>query len=184
MSLDRLVGEIELRGRRDLEAERGKVEAERQRIEADRNRRIVALRDEFARLATHDATRERTQRIARASLQARKLEYAAREQRMAKLLEQVRGILQEYTSSSDYPALLTALYRYAVRRLGKGIRVCGRVEDAALLKSIAGKGYLAVPTPVLGGLIGETADGARRINLTFDELLRLREDRLRALLGD
>jgi len=32
-------------------------------------------------------------------------------------------------------------------------------------------------------LIAETPDGSRRLNLSFDELLRLREDRVRELLA-
>jgi hypothetical protein len=33
------------------------------------------------------------------------------------------------------------------------------------------------------GLLAETLDGDRQLNLSFDELLRLREDRVRELLA-
>jgi vacuolar-type H+-ATPase subunit E/Vma4 len=71
----------------------------------------------------------------------------------------------------------------ATSTLGKQLKITGRAEDAAVLAKVAGKSFDPAPQPILGGLIAETPDGRRRLNLSFDELLRLNEDRLRELLA-
>ena len=71
----------------------------------------------------------------------------------------------------------------ATDELGKGVRIRGRSEDAALLQKVAGKAFDPAPVPIVGGLIAATANGDRRLNLSFDELLRMREDRVRELLN-
>ncbi len=183
MTLDRLIDEIRRRAEADLKAEGDRQAAEKRRIAADRDRELQSIQEEARRAGEREAVRERTQRIAAARLAARKLAYEARERRMGDALDQSRDLLKEYTEGSEYPKVLKRMYASAVDVLGKSIRVYGRAEDAAALKSVAGKNFDDREAPILGGLIAETSDGERRLNLSFDELLRLREDRLRELLA-
>ncbi len=184
MSLDGLVAEIESRTRQALAQERAAFDAERTKIVAERDRRIAELRAESERQAELAAARERTRRLAAARLAAKKLEYEFRERRTRELLAAVRAELGDYTRTAQYPRLLKRMYAAAVGQLGKDARVRGRAEDARTLKGIAGSGFDPAALPVLGGLVAETPDGSRRLDLTFDELLRLREDRLRTVLPD
>lgn len=183
MTLDRLVAEIEARGREELAREEARGAAERARLLAERERRVAEVRDGLARSAEADAARERAQRVAAAKLQARKLLYETRETRMGGALAATRTLLAEFTRSDEYREVVKRMVAVAQAQLGKDLRVFGRAEDAALLKSVAGKAFAPTPQGVLGGIVAETADGARRLNLTFDELLRLREDKVRDLLG-
>lgn len=180
MSLERLVAEIESRAQQQVAAEQARFEKERAEILAERARRIEATRTEMLRRATHEAARERTRRIAGARLEAKKLGYEFQEARTRELLETVKAQLAKYTASPEYPKLLKRMYAAATGRLGKDLKILGRPDDAKLLRSVAGAGYDGRPLPVLGGFVAETSDGSRRLNLTFDELLRLREDELRS----
>jgi vacuolar-type H+-ATPase subunit E/Vma4 len=182
MSLERLVAEIESRAQQEIASEQARFEKEQAELLADRARRIEAIRAETLRRATQDAARERTRRIAGARLEAKKLGYEYQEARTKELLEAVKADLAEYAGSADYPKLMKRMYASAVSRLGKDLKVRGRAEDAKLLRTIAGGGFDDTPVPVTGGFVAETSDGTRRLNLTFDELLRLREDALRSLL--
>jgi len=182
MSLERLVAEIESRAQQQIASEQARFEGERTKIDADRTRRIDAIRSAALREATQAAARERTRRVAGARLEAKKLGYEFQEARTKALLEAVKAELAEYAGSSDYPKLMKRMYASAATRLGKDLKVRGRAEDARLLRSIGGTGFDDTPLPVTGGFVAETSDGTRRLNLTFDELLRLREDELRALL--
>jgi vacuolar-type H+-ATPase subunit E/Vma4 len=183
MSLDRLIEEIRSRGEADLAAAERRAEEEKARIAKDRDARTEEIRSRLARQGETEARRLRAQKIAGARMQARKLEYEAQERALAGSLEAVRGLLQEYTRSGEYPEALGRMYAFAVDRLGKDVRVAGRAEDASLLKGIAGKAFNPAPLPILGGLVAETPDGARRLTLTLDELLRLHEDRARELVA-
>jgi vacuolar-type H+-ATPase subunit E/Vma4 len=182
MSLERLVAEIESRAQEQIAAEQARFEKEQAQIEADRARRIAAIRSDTLRRATQEAARERTRRVAGARLEAKKLGYEFQETRTQELLEAVKRQLGEYAKSPEYPKLLKRMYAAATSRLGKDLKIRGRPEDAKILRTVAGSGYDDAPLPVTGGFVAETADGARRLNLTFDELLRLREDEIRSLL--
>ncbi len=182
MSLERLVAEIESRAQQQIADEQARFEKARAEIDGDRTRRIEAIRTEAARRASQDAARERTRRIAAARLEAKKLGYEAQEARTQVLLEAVKTQLAAYTTSAEYPKLLKRMFVSASGRLGKDIKVRGRAEDARVLRSVAGSAFDDTPVPATGGFVAETADGARRLNLTFDELIRLREDELRSLL--
>jgi V/A-type H+/Na+-transporting ATPase subunit E len=183
MSLERLVDEIRLKAERELAQEHASADVQEQAILTDRDRRVAQVRDEGQRLADAEAKRERAQKVANAKLQARKLVYEARERRTNGQLAQVKELLAEVTESDEYPAVLKRMYAVAVDQLGKQVRVMGRKDDASQLKSIAGKNFDDTVVPIVGGLIAETPDGSRRLNLSFDELLRLREDAVRSLLA-
>jgi vacuolar-type H+-ATPase subunit E/Vma4 len=182
MSLERLVAEIESRTQQEIAGEQARFEKEQAEIVADRTRRIAAIRSDTLRRATQEAARERTRRIAGARLEAKKLGYEFQEARTQQLLDAVKQQLADYTKSPEYPKLLKRMYAAATSRLGKDLKIRGRAEDAKLLRSVAGAGFDDPALPVTGGFVAETSDGTRRLNLTFDELLRLREDELRSLL--
>lgn len=183
MSLERLVEEIRLRAERELQEEETKARTEEAAIAAHRDRRIQEVQAEGRKLTESEAARERAQRLAAAKLQSRKLVYEARERRTSQQLDTVRSVLSDYAESEEYPQVLKRMFAFAADRLGKQVRVTGRAEDAAVLRQVAGKSFDDSPAPILGGLIAETSDGSRRLNLSFDELLRLREDEVRALLA-
>jgi vacuolar-type H+-ATPase subunit E/Vma4 len=183
MSLESLVAEIRARGEAELAGIETARAAEAVKIAAERDAAIAALRAESVRLGEAEAARERAQRIAAAKLKARKLLYEAREARLEQSIEETRALLRTYADSDEYPATLRRMFDLATDRLGKQVRVMGRTVDASKLSKVAGKSADATPLPILGGLVAETPDGSRRLNLSFDELLRLHEDRVRELLS-
>lgn len=183
MSLENLVEEIRQHAEAELRTTMERQQAEGTQILADRDGRIAEIRATSARATEMEVSRERAQRIAAAKLQSRKLLYEAREKRLEQGLRETRALLSEYTASPAYPAVLKRMVEVATSVLGRSLRLSGRAEDAPTLAKIAGKAFDPAPRSIVGGLIAETADGRRRLNLSFDELLRLREDEVRELLA-
>ena len=183
MSLEDLVEEIRRRGEAELRTVTDEQTQASARIASERDERIAEIRAESARTTEAEVARERAQRLAAAKLQARKQLYEAREKRLGAAIQGTRELLSAYTDTAAYAPTLKRMYQAAVDHLGKSLRVMGRSEDAAVLGKIAGKAFDPSPQAILGGLIAETTDGSRRLNLSFDELLRLREDRVRELLA-
>jgi len=183
MSLDSLVEEIRRRGEADLAALTAGRDAEVAKIVTERDRKVAEVQAQNAHATDTEIAHERTQRLAAAKLLSRKLLYEAREQRLEGAIGETRGLLEEFTRSPQYPAVLKRMVAAATDSLGKQLRILGRGEDAAVLAKVAGKSFDPTPQPILGGLVAETSDGSRRLNLSFDELLRLREDRVRELLA-
>jgi vacuolar-type H+-ATPase subunit E/Vma4 len=183
MTLESLVEEIRRRGETELGSITTARSAEEAKVDADREARVEAIRGEAARTTAADIARERAQRVAAAKLAARKMLYGAREARLVQALEETREVLSEFTESSDYAATLRKMLRTARSELGESARISGRKEDSAALGKLAGKSFDPTPRPILGGLVAETPDASRRLDLSFDELLRLRGDKLRELLA-
>lgn len=183
MALEDLVEEIRRRGEAEIEKIRSTRSAEETRVRAEREQKLAEIRTQAARSAEVEAAREKAQRLAAAKLKSRKLLYEARERRLENAVAETRTLLQEFTTSREYDAVLRQMIDVASRALGKQFRVSGRAEDASRLSRVAGKAFDPTPQPILGGVVVETTDGARRLNLSFDELLRLREDRVRELLA-
>jgi vacuolar-type H+-ATPase subunit E/Vma4 len=183
MSLESLVDEIRRRGEADLAALNAHRDEELAKVAEEKSRRLEELRSENVRATEAEVARERAQRLAAAKLQARKLLYEAREKRLTSAIGETRTLLQEYTRSPEYPAVLKRMVVVATDSLGKQLRISGRTEDASLLAKVAGKNFDPTPQSIVGGLVAETPDGSRRLNLSFDELLRLREDRVREILA-
>jgi vacuolar-type H+-ATPase subunit E/Vma4 len=182
MTLDRLLEEIRARSAADLQAETQRATEERARISGDRDRRVAELTASIQARAQVEANRERVQRVATAKLEGRKRLFEAREELIEARLTDVRSALAQFTQSPQYAATLERMYAFATHELGKGVHVGGRAEDAAALRQLAGGGFQPAPLPILGGLVAESAKGERRLNLSLDELLRLRRDRVLALL--
>lgn len=182
MSLDKLVDEIRARVDAEIAQERARTDAEAQRVASERDREVDGIRQEGARRTEREIEQERAQKLASARLQARKLVYEAREREMERSLADTRRLLEQFTRTKEYAQVLRHMHHAATAELGTSIRISGRKEDQALLESVGGKSYAKTPLPILGGLVAETSNGARRLDLSFDELMRLREDKVRAVL--
>ncbi len=183
MSLESLVEEIRARGEAELKATADRRAAELARVAADREARLVALRESSAKAAEAEAARERAQRLAAAHLAARRRLYEAREARLDRGLAETRQLLASLTGGAGYPGIVRRMIASATGRLGRTARISGRAEDAALLARLAGKGFDPTPRAITGGIVAESEDGRRRLDLSFDELLRQRADVVRGLLA-
>jgi len=183
MSLESLVSEIRARGEAELRAIVAQRDADLARLTQERDGRLAALREDAARATEAEVARDRAQRIAAAHLAARRLLYEAREERLGRGFAETRQLLAGLAAEPRYAGILQRMFASSAARLGPGVRISGRSEDAALLGRLAGKSFDPTPRPILGGLLAETVDGRRRLDLSLDELLRQRADRVRALLA-
>jgi vacuolar-type H+-ATPase subunit E/Vma4 len=183
MSLESLVEEIRRNAEAELQSTIDGQKTQGVKILSDRDRQIAEIRAASARATETEVARERAQRIAAAKLQARKMLYEAREKRLEEGLRETRTLLSEYTTTPEYPAVLKRMVDVATAALGRQVRISGRAADAPILAKAAGKGFDPAPQSIVGGLIAQTPDGSRRLNLSFDELLRLREDEVREILA-
>ncbi len=183
MSLESLVDELRARGEAELKASAAQRDAELAKIASERDAKVAQLRADAAKATAAEAARDRAQRIAAAHLAARRLLYEAREERLDAGFDATRQLLAALTEQPEYANVLRRQVAAATSRLGKSVRVFGRAEDASLLARLAGKSFDPAPRAILGGLVAETPDGRRRLDLSFDELLRQRADAVRGLLA-
>jgi vacuolar-type H+-ATPase subunit E/Vma4 len=183
MPLEKLLEEIRSRGEEGLKKVTERRSSDLAKIAAELEGRITSIRAEVAKATEAEIARDRAQRIAAAHLAARRLLYDAREERLEQGLAETRELLARLCTTPRYAAILRRMIAAATLRLGTSARVSGRSEDAALLSRLAGKGFDPTPRSITGGIVAESEDGHRRLNLSFDELLRQHTDEVRGLLA-
>ena len=183
MSLESLVAEIRSRGQAELQVIVDRRASDLANVASNLETRVATIRAEAAKATEAEVGRDRAQRIAAAHLTARRLAYEAREERLERRLAEVHELLGRLSESPTYPTILGRMVAAATSRLGTPIRISGRTEDAAVLSRLAGKSFDPTPRAIAGGVVAETPDGHRRLDLSFDELLRQRSDAVRGLLA-
>ena len=165
MGLATVLERIRDSGRGEAAAIAEEARRERERILAEargEGERLAARREAEAR---GQAERRRVQDLARAELDAKKLVLGAQEDVLRAVRERVR---QRLGASGEPEALRKLLARHAAEwRSG---RVYANARDAAAVRGSVG-GSFAGTVDCLGGIVVESADGSRRLDLTYDSIL-------------
>ncbi len=166
MGLETVIEEVLARGRGEAEDVRVAAQAERERmlqVARDEGETLKRKREEEAR---RDAKRTRVQVLARADLEAKKMGLAAQKEVLDDVYQ--RAIVR-LGAMADAPALLRKLLE-SERAEWTGGRVFSSAKDAEIVQSIVGKSF-AGTTDCVGGIVVESADGTRRVDLRFESIL-------------
>lgn len=184
MTLDALVKEIETQSSKEVRELEAKLEAERKAIEEQAREESGKIRSEAERRSQVEADRERARLVASAKLQAKRAIFEAREKRTLGGLEEVRKRLAALVKGPEYPGLLQSMVAQGLGVLGNDVKLLARPDDVGLLPAkMRALVDSSRPLNASGGIIVEKADGSRTLNLTFEQLLRQREDRVREILS-
>jgi V/A-type H+/Na+-transporting ATPase subunit E len=183
MGVDALLREVEERRRKALETLEAEYSSKREEVKKRTDEQIAYVMESARREATAVSQREKTKIQGAAKLQTKKVMFDATEKMLENNISALNQALVELAASSAYPDLLGRMARYASKRLGGKITVTCRKADEATLKA-AGVKIGSVNLNTIGGFIAESEDGTLELDLTFEELLRGREEEVRAsILG-
>ncbi len=165
MSLDAVIEKIRAAGDAEIDAIRKEGAAERERMLADARKEGAALKADRLAAAESAGERLKTQELAKAELQAKKITLAAQKEILDRVLETARDRLAASPRRAEVIRALLAEYK---DETASG-RVLAHEEDAAVVRSSG----LAPPATLdcLGGLVIESADGSRRVDLRFETIL-------------
>jgi V/A-type H+/Na+-transporting ATPase subunit E len=156
--------------------ERGKSEAEQIIAQAreEKERMLSEARAEgeanikAAEAQAHvEAERKKVQEIARAELEARKISLAAQKEALDEVYKQALAKLRELKENNE---LLKNLLKVNESEWKSGGRVYSNKKDENAVKKIVGSAY-AGQIDCAGGIVIESADGTRRIDLRYESLL-------------
>jgi vacuolar-type H+-ATPase subunit E/Vma4 len=107
--------------------------------------------------------------------------FGATEKMLEANVAALRQVLAEHANSKEYQDLLASMVAYANKRLGGSISVVCRPADAAAMKK-QGVKVTSSDLDSMGGFKATSRDGTLELDLTFEELLRGREEDARAML--
>jgi V/A-type H+-transporting ATPase subunit E len=183
MGVDALLKEVEERRKKALEALDAEYAAKREEVKKRTDEQLAYVMETARRDAAAISQREKTKIEGAAKLQTKKVAFDATEKMLEGNIAALNQALVDLAASPAYPDLLERMSRYASKRLGGKIAVSCRKGDEATLKA-AGAKVSSATLNTAGGFVAESEDGTLELDLTFEELLRGREDEVRAsILG-
>lgn len=181
MSVDTFLREIENRKRRELEALDRELTEKKEALLRDKSTRVQELQERYKREAHIKSEREYTRIVEAGRLQAKRIIFEAMDANLDSALEVIRQELMNYTKNAQYKKTLEEMVNVAKKKLGQDVHVHCREEDRQILKNL-GVTVNNKPIQTLGGIIVENKQGTMELDLTFEELLRTRDETIRAIL--
>jgi len=166
MGLEQVVEEILSRGRAEAEEIRKAAQAERERRLQDARTECAKLKAQREQEGREAAERQRTQDLARAELDSKKIVLAAQKE----LLDRVYAtVLQRLASFAEHASIVRALLASSQSDWRDG-RVYASPGDAETVKAVVGPRFAGTIDSV-GGIVIESADGSCKTDLRFETLL-------------
>ncbi len=181
MGVDALLKEVEERRRKTMEALEAEYGAKREEVKKKTAEQVAYVTDSANKEAVNLSQKEVTRVEGASKLQAKKMLFDATEKLLENNTSLLRQELADFAESPAYRELLAKMANYASKRLGGKISVICRESDEAALKA-AGAKVASTHLNAMGGFKAENADGTLELDLTFEEVLRSREDDVRAAI--
>ncbi len=168
MALDTVIQAIQAKGKAEVDEILAQARAERERTLSEvRAEAQNSLADAEER-AKQAAERKRVQELARAELEARKTVLAAQKDTLDEVYQHA---LARLASLKENPEFLRALLKANESEWKAGGKVYSNARDEAVVKGLVGRSY-AGHIDASGGLVIESADGTRRVDLRYESILR------------
>jgi len=181
MVAETLLEEVEEKRKKTIELLETEYSEKKAEVEKKAAEQRAYIQDSSKREAEAAAQRERVRVGGAARLQAKKMMFDATEKMLETNVSALKHVLATYARSDDYHKMLSKMVAYANKRLGGRITVSCRPADAAALKGL-GAHVASSDLESTGGFKATSSDGTLELDLTFEELLRVREEAARALI--
>jgi vacuolar-type H+-ATPase subunit E/Vma4 len=181
VAAESLLKEVEEKRQKTIEMLEAEYSAKRSEVTNRAAEQRAYILDSSKKEAAALVQRERIRIEGAAKLQSKKMIFDATETMLESNVASLKQVLSDVSGSKEYPELLSKMAAYASRRLGGGITVRCRASDAAVLKKLGVK-VAASNIESMGGFKATSADGTLELDLTFEELLRNREEDVRGFV--
>ncbi len=168
MSLETVAQTILGKGKAEADEILAQARAERERLLAEIRKEAEASLKELEASARVQAERKRVQELARAELEARKIVLAAQKEVLDDVYQRALARLGSLRENADF---LRALLKANESEWRGGGRVFSNARDEPLVRPIVGAAY-AGHVDCAGGVVIESADGSRRVDLRYESILR------------
>ena len=182
MSTESFLQEIESRKKQELHALDLRLAGEKAALEGKKENTISKIHRYYENEARIKSQREAAKIVEAARLQAKKVLFEAININLDSALNIIKDDLRRYSSSEEYKATLRKMISYGKKNFGHDIKVICRKVD----KSILAESEVSVISTVqtIGGVVVESEDGTKELDLTFEELLRIHEDEIEGLITE
>ena len=181
MAAEALLGEVEEKRRKTIQMLESEYSAKKDEVAKRAAEQRSYILESGKKQADALVQREEIRIGGAAKLKSKKMVFDATEKMLEANVEALRQALADFASSKDYQEMLPKMVAYASMRLGGSIGVMSRPADAAAMKKLGVK-LVSSDVESIGGFKASNRDDTLELDLTFEELLRSREDTARAAI--
>jgi V/A-type H+/Na+-transporting ATPase subunit E len=179
--LDIFIQEIENRKEREISLLESTLAEKKAEIKHKKESTIKELQDLYTQEAKVKSQKESARIVESAKLTAKKILFEAINANMDSTFDIIKKEMKNYVQNPEYKSLLKKMINYAKETLGSDIIIHCRSDDSSLIKEL----NIPISGPsinTLGGILAENKEGTRQLDLTFEELLRTKEDDITSFL--
>jgi V/A-type H+/Na+-transporting ATPase subunit E len=182
MSIETFLLEIENRKKREIESLEKDLAEKKSKLQTEMNITIKEIQDKFTNESRIRSEREYARIIEAGKLQTKKIMFEAINANMHSAFNVIKQEIETYTTSHQYKQALETMVNSSKKKLGQNIVVHCRDEDKSALKELGVTLGKSIKT--LGGIVAENKEGTKELDLTFEELLRTNEDKIKSFLSE
>ena len=182
MSIETFLLEIENRKKREVESLEKDQAEKKSKLQTEMNITIKEIQEKFANESRIKSEREYARIIEAGKLQEKKIMFDAINANMHSAFNFIKQEIEAYAKSPQYKKALETIVNSAKKKLGQNITVHCRDEDKSALKDLGITIGKSMKT--LGGIVAENKEGTKELDLTFEELLRTNEDKIKSFLSE
>jgi V/A-type H+/Na+-transporting ATPase subunit E len=180
MSIGTFLEEIENNKKKKLKDLSDRLSRDKAALQGNADLAIKDATTHYSTEATIRSEQEATRIIEAAKLQAKKIIFEAVNVKMDSIFAQIKTEIADYTKTPEYKNTLKKMALTAQRSLGKNIGIGCKEEDRSSFNDLGVNVTKTIST--IGGLTAENMDRTMELDLTFEELLRIHEDEIRATI--
>lgn len=170
MALENIIKEVEERKKREIDRITAEYEAMRQSVESETEKRIKQIKETFEKKKQEEAKSIEKREIDAAKMEAKRILRDKTSELIDLNLEKSMTFLTTIRDYKGYDKIVREMAETSTKALGKGCRIRISPKDARLLGEFKGAEIVEEEVDPVGGLIAESSDGTREMNLTVTAL--------------
>ncbi len=178
--LDIFIQEIEKRKEQEIILLESALAEKKAEIKLIKETTIKELQDQYNREAEVKSQKEYSRIVEASKLKAKKILFEAINANMDSTFDVIKQEMKIYVQKPEYKDLLKKMINFAKNTLGPDIIIHCNDGDKSIINN------LNIPIGSLinnwGGILAENKEGTKELDLTFEELLRTKEDDVTSFL--
>ena len=179
-NLNIFIEEIENRKKREISLLDNNLNERKTDFERTKELSSKEIMTKYENEASIKSQREGAKIVESARLKSKKILFDTINSNMDSTFKIIIQELQNYATGNEYKTTIKKMITYAKEKLGDDLIIHCRQEDNAFLKKM--NLNLGSSIQTMGGIIAENKTGTKELDLTFEELLRSKEDDIKSFL--
>lgn len=180
MSIGTFLEEIEQNKKKKIKDLGDRLSKDKASLQSKADLAIKDATAHYSMEATIKSEQESTRIIEGAKLQAKKVIFEAVNGKMDSIFAQIKTDIGNYSKTPEYKNTLKKMALTAQKSLGRNIGIGCREQDSSSFNDLGVNITKTISS--IGGLTAENMDKTMELDLTFEELLRIHEDEIRATI--